>query len=109
MLNISKNTVYTFVHVYKSSTIWVVTQTMRFSKNVVYSFMNLCKCATIKDPCKKCLVKVCCKNNCKSKDYIVALIQPYESIIVARLHAQIILASFIYWIICAIYNLYNYL
>lgn len=34
--------------------------------------------AFIKDPCKKCLVRVCCNRKCKEKEYQIEVMSPFD-------------------------------
>jgi hypothetical protein len=70
------------------------------AKSTIWSpFIELYWGLTLKDPCKKCLVRACCSQECEHKIMVNNFIFPYDKVSEKRNMAYLVLGNWLFAII----------
>lgn len=63
----------------------------------------------LKDPCKKCLVRACCSDQCEIKIQTINMMLPHKTILHAKLFSIAILFCFTFSILSIILSLFSFI
>jgi len=70
-------------------------------------FLMLVSNLFLKDPCKKCLVRACCSDQCEIKIQTINMMLPHKTILNAKLFSMAILSCFAFAILSLTLSLFK--
>lgn len=72
-------------------------------------FLMLVANLFLKDPCKKCLVRACCSDQCEIKIQTINMMLPHKTILHAKLFSIAILSCFTFSILSLTLSLFSFI